>query len=156
MESEIQELAAAHAKAAIAVLVEIMKNPRVPSRERLSAAKALLERAFGKATGQKPKQEAPATPGTEPHPPLEGGGSDSVPTSKNAKHFSGRGQAEKFAPVPLPEICSRRSQISTPQGALGRAPVLRTPQGEGGVRHRLAAADHNKMDIQPSANNPAT
>ena len=64
MESEIQELAAAHAKAAIAVLVEIMKNPRVPSRERLSAAKALLERAFGKATGQKPKQEAPVTPVT--------------------------------------------------------------------------------------------
>ncbi len=66
MESEIQELAAAHAKAAIAVLVEIMKNPRVPSRERLSAAKALLERAFGKATGQKPKQDAssPATPVT--------------------------------------------------------------------------------------------
>jgi len=134
MESEIQELAAAHAKAAIAVLVEIMKNPRVPSRERLSAAKALLERAFGKATGQKPKQEAssPVTPVTGPHPPLEGRGGDSVPTSKNAKHFSGRGQAEKFAPVPLPEICSRRSQIST------------------------LPADHNEMDIQPSAKNPAT
>ena len=124
MESEIQELAAAHAKAAIAVLVEIMKNPRVPSRERLSAAKALLERAFGKATGQKSRQDAPSPvtpvrqtvvdpkpPGrTSTNPPLEGG-SKFVST---ANKFRGGVLAQTCQIDPSPKNASHFS--TEPQG----------------------------------------
>ena len=53
METEIQDLARGHAKAAIQVLAEIMNNPKAPAGVRASAAKTLLERAFGK-TGRQP------------------------------------------------------------------------------------------------------
>ena len=64
METNIADLARAHAKAAIQVLVEIMSQPDAPAGARLSAAKALLERGWGKATTQKSKGESGPAPVT--------------------------------------------------------------------------------------------
>lgn len=58
MESDIKDLARAHAKAAIDVMVEIMTNADAPASVRLSAAKTVLDRAFGKLTTEKPKPES--------------------------------------------------------------------------------------------------
>lgn len=60
---DIQEMARAHAEAAIAVLVEIMADKDAPAGVRVSAAKAILERGLGKP-GTQPKKkprEAPVT-----------------------------------------------------------------------------------------------
>jgi len=62
METDIKKLALAHAEAAIDVMVEIMTNAEAPASARLSAAKALLDRGFGKVTTQKPKQESRDAP----------------------------------------------------------------------------------------------
>ena len=53
---DIQSLARAHGADAIAVLAEIMNNTDAPAGARLSAAKALLERGWGKP-GAKPPEE---------------------------------------------------------------------------------------------------
>ena len=58
METDIKELARAHAKAAIDAMVEIMTNADAPASVRLSAAKSLLDRASGKVTTEKPKPES--------------------------------------------------------------------------------------------------
>jgi hypothetical protein len=55
-QEDIQSLARAHAADAIAVLAEIMNNPDAPAGARLSAAKALLDRGWGKA-GAKPPED---------------------------------------------------------------------------------------------------
>jgi hypothetical protein len=67
METGIRNLARAHADAAIQVLVEIMSQPDAPAGARLSAAKALLDLGWGKATTKKANEErrvAPLTPVT--------------------------------------------------------------------------------------------
>ena len=53
---DIQSLARAHSADAIAVLAEIMNNTDAPAGARLSAAKALLDRGWGKA-GAKPPDD---------------------------------------------------------------------------------------------------
>src|SRR5882724_7304171 len=53
MKTDIKKLARAHAAAAIQVLAEIMTNADAPAGARISAAKALLDRGFGKVTAQK-------------------------------------------------------------------------------------------------------
>jgi len=58
METDIKKLARAHAAAAIQVLAEIMTNPDAPAAARISAAKALLDRGFGKVTAEKPQPES--------------------------------------------------------------------------------------------------
>ena len=57
METDIKKLARAHAQAAIQVLVEIMTQPDAPAGARISAAKTLLERGFGKVTTQAAEPE---------------------------------------------------------------------------------------------------
>ena len=57
METDIKKLALAHAEAAIQVLADVMNNPDAPAGARISAAKALLDRGFGKVTTQKPEEE---------------------------------------------------------------------------------------------------
>jgi hypothetical protein len=58
---DIQSLARAHAADAIAVLAEIMNNSDAPAGARLSAAKALLDRGWGKA-GAKPPEDGNRAP----------------------------------------------------------------------------------------------
>jgi len=53
---DIAALAREHARAAIAVLAEIMTDADAPAGARISAAKALLERGWGKA-GTKPPDD---------------------------------------------------------------------------------------------------
>jgi len=81
MEIDIKALARAHAQAAIQVLADIMTRPDAPAAARISAAKALLDRGFGKVTTQERKErpaqrnksarwtelseEGPASPGEE-------------------------------------------------------------------------------------------
>src|SRR5690349_17163990 len=57
LDMDIKELARAHAKAAIDAMAEIMTDADAPASVRLSAAKTLLDRAFGKVTAEKPKPE---------------------------------------------------------------------------------------------------
>ena len=61
-QEDIQSLARAHAADAIAVLAEIMNNPDAPAGARLSAAKALLDRGWGKAGAKPPEDGNRATP----------------------------------------------------------------------------------------------
>ena len=58
MDIDIKDLARAHAMAAIDVLAEIMTNPNAPAAARISAAKTLLDRGFGKVTTQKSEERA--------------------------------------------------------------------------------------------------
>ena len=58
MEIDIKDLARAHAMAAIDVLAEIMTNPNAPAAARISAAKAILDRGFGKPAIEKPEPES--------------------------------------------------------------------------------------------------
>src|SRR5690348_7702421 len=58
---DISELARAHGRAAIAVLAEIMTQDDAPAGARVTAAKALLERGWGKP-GKPPED------GTRPRP----------------------------------------------------------------------------------------
>ena len=58
MDIDIKELARAHAMAAIDVLAEIMTNPNAPAAARVSAAKAILDRGFGKPTIEKTEPES--------------------------------------------------------------------------------------------------
>jgi len=58
METDIKKLARAHAAAAIQVLAEIMTNADAPAAARISAAKALLDRGFGKVTAEKAQPES--------------------------------------------------------------------------------------------------
>ena len=46
----IQALARAHSEAALAVVIEIMRDPAVPATTRLAAADKLLERGWGRPT----------------------------------------------------------------------------------------------------------
>jgi hypothetical protein len=55
---DVADLAREHTEDAIAVLAEIMKNPDAPAGVRVTAAKALLERGWGKA-GAPPQDEEP-------------------------------------------------------------------------------------------------
>jgi hypothetical protein len=55
---DVADLAREHTEDAIAVLAEIMKNPDAPAGVRVTAAKALLERGWGKA-GAPPQEEEP-------------------------------------------------------------------------------------------------
>jgi DNA polymerase-3 subunit gamma/tau len=58
------------------------------------------------------------------HPPLEGGGSGSVPTSKSAQQISGRGPTAQSHPSP-----KMTSSFSTlPQGEGGQTAAQRAPQ----------------------------
>ena len=59
---DIQSLARAHSADAIAVLAEIMNNTDAPAGARLSAAKALLDRGWGKAGAKPPDDGNRATP----------------------------------------------------------------------------------------------
>ena len=59
---DIQSLARVHSAAAIAVLAEIMNNTDAPAGARLSAAKALLDRGWGKAGAKPPDDGNRATP----------------------------------------------------------------------------------------------
>jgi len=59
---DIQSLARAHSADAIAVLAEIMNNTDAPAGARLSAAKALLDRGWGKAGAKPPDDGDRATP----------------------------------------------------------------------------------------------
>src|SRR6185369_7935470 len=61
-QEDIQSLARAHAADAIAVLAEIMNNPDASAGARLSAAKALLDRGWGKAGAKPPDDGNRATP----------------------------------------------------------------------------------------------
>ena len=61
-QEDIQSLARAHAADAIAVLAEIMNNPDAPAGARLSAAKALLDRGWGKAGAKPPEDGNRAAP----------------------------------------------------------------------------------------------
>ncbi|HEX4635197.1 MAG TPA: hypothetical protein VH189_03385, partial [Rhizomicrobium sp.] len=63
---DIVELAREHTKAAIAVLVEIMACADAPTGVRVSAAKTLLERGWGKAGTQPRQEESCAAPATRP------------------------------------------------------------------------------------------
>lgn len=45
---EIADMAKGHAAAALAVLVSVMKNSAEPASARVSAANAMLDRAYGK------------------------------------------------------------------------------------------------------------
>jgi hypothetical protein len=47
--TELREAAQAHSGAAIATLAEIMANRRAPARDRIAAARELLDRGFGRA-----------------------------------------------------------------------------------------------------------
>jgi len=58
MDIDIKDLARAHAMAAIDVLAEIMTNPNAPAAARISAAKAILDRGFGKPTLEKTEPES--------------------------------------------------------------------------------------------------
>ena len=58
MDIDIKDLARAHAMAAIDVLAEIMTNPNAPAAARISAAKAILDRGFGKPTIEKTEPES--------------------------------------------------------------------------------------------------
>jgi len=62
METDIKKLALAHAEAAIQVLADVMNNADAPAGARISAAKALLDRGFGKVTTQKPEEEETREP----------------------------------------------------------------------------------------------
>ena len=62
METDIKKLALAHAEAAIQVLADIMNNADAPAGARISAAKTLLDRGFGKLTTEKPKPERREAP----------------------------------------------------------------------------------------------
>jgi hypothetical protein len=59
---DIGELARAHGKRAIEVIAEIMNSPDAPASVRLSAAKTLLDRGWGKASSRLPKRESRAAP----------------------------------------------------------------------------------------------
>ncbi len=48
--AEIQELARANAQTAMQTLVEVMQDKAAPPSARISAANALLDRGYGKAT----------------------------------------------------------------------------------------------------------
>jgi len=61
-QEDIQALARAHSADAIAVLAEIMNNTDAPAGARLSAAKALLDRGWGKAGAKPPDDGNRATP----------------------------------------------------------------------------------------------
>ena len=61
-QEDIQSLARAHAADAIAVLAEIMNNPDASAGARLSAAKALLDRGWGKAGAKPPEDGNRAAP----------------------------------------------------------------------------------------------
>ena len=50
----IQKLARTHGMAAIAVLAEIMNQANAPASARVSAARTLLDRAWGKVPTQRP------------------------------------------------------------------------------------------------------
>ena len=58
MDIDIKDRARAHAMAAIDVLAEIMTNPNAPAAARISAAKAILDRGFGKPTIEKTEPES--------------------------------------------------------------------------------------------------
>ena len=61
-QEDIQSLARAHSADAIAVLAEIMNNTDAPAGARLSAAKALLDRGWGKAGAKPPDDGNRSTP----------------------------------------------------------------------------------------------
>src|ERR1700754_1742182 len=65
--ADIRELARVHGRAAIAVLAEIMNQADAPASARLSAARTLLDRGWGKVPTQRPEAaiRAPAAPRTE-------------------------------------------------------------------------------------------
>jgi hypothetical protein len=67
METDLQDLAREHTKAALAVLAEIMANADAPPSVRLSAAKAMLERGWGKPTAQKREEPADERPAPVMH-----------------------------------------------------------------------------------------
>src|SRR5689334_20468878 len=60
---DIRALALAHGEDAIAVLAEIMNDAKAPASIRVSAAKAILERGFGK-----PGKEPPPDDGNRAEP----------------------------------------------------------------------------------------
>jgi len=72
-------------------------------------------------------------------PPLEGG-------SKFAQQISGRGHPATKNPSP-----KNPSDFSTPRGALGRAPVLWTPQGAGEVLERFESLVQRRLAREPVA-----
>jgi len=59
---DVADLAREHTEDAIAVLAEIMKNPDAPAGVRVTAAKALLERGWGKPVAPPPPEEEPSEP----------------------------------------------------------------------------------------------
>jgi len=126
-QEDIQSLARAHAADAIAVLAEIMNNPDAPAGARLSAAKALLDRGWGKAGAKPPEDGNRATPVSQIRRVIvdprqreerEFGDRSTIPASERTERDCEKHALACFSSSASPRIARRRIAASRPNSAV--------------------------------------
>src|SRR5690349_8007827 len=105
---DIAELARAHGAAAIAVLAEIMNDADAPAGVRVSAAKALLERGWGKAGTTPPDGGNRAPPVTHIEHVIIDHRPDEAIRESRATHSAERPTAGAMTLLPLRRVSARK------------------------------------------------
>jgi len=132
---DLQSLARAHSADAIAVLAEIMNNTDAPAGARLSAAKALLDRGWGKAGAKPPDDGNRATPGSQIKrvivDPRHG---------EERSAGGGRNGPVELGPTGLPVKSVQWTDLRTERPKRKRRAERRTPRAWASGRSDFAAA----------------